>query len=81
MIQTILIAGAIFALAIVGMAIGAIVAGRRLRGSCGSLAGERDEEGNVRCSICSDPSPECQGEPEDEFIRPDASRRERVESR
>ena len=53
----------VFALAITGMAIGVILSNRRLRGSCGGLAGRRDREGKSVCEMCTDPSPECDGVP------------------
>jgi hypothetical protein len=60
---TIGIAAGVFAVAIAGMAIGVILGNRRLRGSCGGLANMRDSQGNTICEGCSNPSPECQGEP------------------
>ena len=53
----------VFALAIAGMAIGVIISNRRLRGSCGGLAGRHDREGNSVCEMCTDPSPKCDGVP------------------
>ncbi len=53
----------VFAIAILGMAIGVILSNRRLRGSCGGLANLRDSQGNTLCEGCSNPLPECQGEP------------------
>lgn len=53
----------VFALALAGMAVGVILSNRRLRGSCGGLAGRQDEEGNALCTICTDPSPDCSGTP------------------
>ena len=55
----ILISISVFALAISGMAIGVIISNRRLKGSCGGLAGRQDHEGNSMCEMCTDPSPEC----------------------
>lgn len=52
---------AVFACAMAGMGIGLILGNRRLQGSCGGLAGLRDERGNVRCDACSTPSDECAG--------------------
>ena len=56
----------IFALALAGMAIGVILSNRRLKGSCGGMAGRQDADGNLACDICSTPSPECTGEVEGE---------------
>jgi hypothetical protein len=60
---TILLAAGIFGMAILAMAIGVMVTGRRLRGSCGGLANLQDEAGNTLCEACTEPSPECRGEP------------------
>ncbi len=57
------IAAAVFAVVIAGMAIGVILSNRRLRGSCGGLANLRDSQGKTLCEACTDPSPDCQGEP------------------
>ena len=59
----ILLSISVFALAIAGMAIGVIISNRRLKGSCGGLAGRQDREGNSVCEMCTDPSPECDGVP------------------
>lgn len=55
-----------FAVAILAMAIGAILGNRRIQGSCGGLANLRDREGNTLCEACTEPSPECKGEPLEE---------------
>jgi hypothetical protein len=44
------------------MAIGVMLSGKRLRGSCGGLASLRDSEGRPMCEACNNPSPECRGE-------------------
>jgi hypothetical protein len=62
-VSTTLIATAVaFALAIAAMAIGVMLSGKRLRGSCGGLANLRDAQGRPMCEACSNPSPECRGE-------------------
>ena len=61
--QMFLITAVLFAIAIVGMAIGVIVSNRRLKGSCGGLANMKDSRGNTICEGCTNPSPECVGEP------------------
>ena len=58
-----LVAGLVFLLAFAGMAAGVILSNRRLKGSCGGLAGLRDEAGNVLCESCGTPSPDCSGDP------------------
>lgn len=52
----------VFLVAIGGMAIGVIVSNRRLKGSCGGLAGLTDDDGKTACDLCAMPSPECRGE-------------------
>ena len=66
--QTFLLAFAVFALAVTGLAVGVIVRRKSLQGSCGGLANLRDERGNTMCEACTNPSPTCAGEE-------DASRR------
>ena len=56
----------VFVLAVAGMAIGVILSNRRLKGSCGGMAGRQDVDGNLACDICSNPSPDCTGEVEGE---------------
>lgn len=60
---TLLLAAAAFLIAVGGMAVGVLFGRRCLRGSCGGLAGRKDEYGNVLCEMCSSPSPECRGQP------------------
>lgn len=57
-----LIAAVVFAVALGGMAVGVLLGNRRIKGSCGGLAGFQDEQGNSICEACADPSPECRGE-------------------
>lgn len=52
---------AVFALAMLAMGSGVILSKRRLRGSCGGLAGLKDEIGQSMCEVCSDPSESCGG--------------------
>ena len=54
----------IFGVAIIGMATGVILSNRRIRGSCGGLAGLRDADGRTACDLCTHPSEECDGRPE-----------------
>ena len=55
----VLIAAIVFGLVILIMAVGVIAGGKRIRGSCGGIAGSTDSEGNPTCSLCHDPSPHC----------------------
>jgi hypothetical protein len=64
----ILLSVIVFALALAGMAVGVILSNRRLKGSCGGMAGRQDGEGNLVCEMCMDPSPECTGEPDSQSI-------------
>ncbi len=61
--MTYILASVIVALAVLGMAVGVIFGKARIRGSCGGLANMRDKDGNVMCSACGHPSPDCTGDP------------------
>lgn len=61
--NTFLVTLAVFLIALAGMAVGVIVSNRRIRGSCGGLAGFKDSEGNSICDACTKPSPDCAGKP------------------
>ena len=65
-LTVVLITILVFALSIAGLAIGVIVSNRRLKGSCGGLANLKDSSGQTMCDACTNPSPECQGEPVEE---------------
>lgn len=56
---TFLITLAVFAVALGGMAIGVMLSGRRIKGSCGGLSSFKDREGNSVCEACTNPSTEC----------------------
>jgi thiamine biosynthesis lipoprotein len=58
--MTLLLTGFIVAISLIGMAAGVILSNRRLRGSCGGLAGLRDAQGQTLCDGCTNPSPDCQ---------------------
>ena len=64
MLTTWLIAAGVFLMAIVLMSVGVILSNRRIKGSCGGLAGLRDSSGRTLCEACTNPAPDCQG-PED----------------
>jgi thiamine biosynthesis lipoprotein len=49
----------IFALAILGMAVGAMFNNKPVTGSCGGLANMKNEDGNTVCGICSKPTTDC----------------------
>ena len=49
----------IFALAILGMAVGAILNNKPVTGSCGGLAAMTNEDGEEVCGICSKPTVDC----------------------
>lgn len=61
--NTFLITVIAFGIALSGMAVGVILSNRRIKGSCGGLAGFKDASGKSICEACSDPSPDCTGEP------------------
>jgi len=61
--QTFLLSGILFAVSLAGMAIGVILSNRRIQGSCGGLANIKDSRGNTVCEGCTNPAPECAGEP------------------
>lgn len=61
-LSSLLIPVAVFAIALTGMAVGVLISNRRIKGSCGGLAGFKDEHGKSICEACTNPSPECRGE-------------------
>jgi thiamine biosynthesis lipoprotein len=56
-----LMALVVFAIAILGMSVGVLFSNRRLKGTCGGLAGLKDEQGQTLCEACTNPSDECAG--------------------
>lgn len=61
--QFFVITVAVFLVAMTSMAIGVIVSNRRIKGSCGGLANFKDSNGKSICEACTNPSPDCKGEP------------------
>lgn len=51
----------VFGIALAGMAIGVILSNRRLKGTCGGIAGLTDTSGKTACELCTNPSPTCGG--------------------
>ncbi|MEN1678522.1 MAG: (Na+)-NQR maturation NqrM [Planctomycetota bacterium] len=60
--QFFLITLGVFLAAAAAMSVGVIVAGKRIKGSCGGLANFKDDQGNSICEACSTPSPDCRGQ-------------------
>ena len=48
-----------FLAVLLAMAIGVIVQGKSISGSCGGLNGVTNEDGTTRCSLCSNPADAC----------------------
>lgn len=55
----VMITACVFGLVIVAMAVGVIFGRRSISGSCGGLANKKDADGNVSCSLCSNPDNAC----------------------
>ena len=53
------ITAALLGLVIVGMAVGVIFGRNSISGSCGGIASIEDADGNVSCSLCSNPADAC----------------------
>lgn len=63
MLTYFLLTAAVFALAVAGMAVGVLLSNRRIKGTCGGIAGLEGESGKTACELCSNPSPTCTGNP------------------
>ncbi len=59
---------AVFAVALAGMAIGVMLSGRRIKGSCGGLSAYKDRDGNSVCEACTNPSTDCTQRREHEAV-------------
>ena len=57
--NTFLVTLAVFIVALAGMAVGVMLSGRRIKGSCGGLSAYKDREGNSVCEACTNPSTDC----------------------
>ncbi len=49
----------VFVCVMIGMAIGYVVSGRRLEGSCGGIANRAGDGGIAKCSLCEHSSSKC----------------------
>lgn len=58
-----IVSACVFGLALAAMAIGVILSNRRIKGSCGGMAGLTDGQGRPLCEGCTNPSPECETDP------------------
>ncbi len=50
--NTFLISLAVISIAVFGMAIGVIISGRRIKGSCGGMNNLMAKQGEASCNIC-----------------------------
>lgn len=55
----------LFLVALCAMSVGVLFGRRRIQGSCGGLAGLKNERGETMCQACSNPSPTCRNEAAD----------------
>lgn len=53
----------LFLIALSAMSVGVMFGRKRIQGSCGGLAGLKNERGETLCQACSNPSPTCRNEP------------------
>lgn len=53
------VAAVVFGLVIAGMAIGVMISGRRIQGSCGGLGTMRGSDGRSPCMACGGSPEEC----------------------
>ena len=59
LLPTILITAVAMAFILMAMAVGVIFGRKSISGSCGGLANERQDDGSVSCSLCSNPADAC----------------------
>lgn len=58
-LTTFLLSLSVFGIAIIGLAAGVILANKTLKGSCGGVSGQKDEQGKSICELCTTPPEEC----------------------
>lgn len=49
----------VFLLVMIGMAVGVMLSGKSLKGSCGGLANPTSADGTTSCSLCTNPDAAC----------------------
>ncbi|NND97587.1 MAG: (Na+)-NQR maturation NqrM [Pirellulaceae bacterium] len=59
LLPTMLMSAVAMGVILLAMAIGVIFGRKAISGSCGGLANETDADGNVSCSLCSNPADAC----------------------
>lgn len=49
----------VFLLVTIGMAVGVMLSGKSLKGSCGGVANPSSADGSTNCSLCTNPEAAC----------------------